>query len=82
MIATLISIYIVSFILSWLYVKLAFSKNGRYENLGTSWLEIFLCVMPLLNTMFLLYGYITHFPIKINDDFSADKFFGIKRDDN
>jgi len=71
-----ITIYIVSAISMWRYVNLAFSKNGRWENLKTGLMEIAIVFTPIFNTISNLLWLIAP-PHKREFDFS--NFFKIKK---
>lgn len=79
-----ITIYILSGIAWWLYVKIAFSKGGRYESLFPTTLDfIIIIIIPLFNTLISIYGWALYPPREgINKKNKyIDNFFKIKREE-
>lgn len=76
-----IIIYLVSAVLVWWYVKISHSIGGRYRGIIPDSFDVWLTLLPLLNTIAALMGWIAFWPyeqkrksLKLN----AAKFFLIK----
>lgn len=70
-----ISIYIISGVGWWLYIHIAYSKGGIYEHQdGPDAAAVAIMVVPIINTLVTVFGWIFQFPIRID----KSKFFKIK----
>ena len=49
-ITILITIYLVSALLIWLYFHLAYSKNGIFRSIDSDFSDIMFMFLPILNT--------------------------------
>lgn len=74
------SIYIVSFCFVYLWLKIAFSKNGIWENTDATKSEMFITILPLFNTIALSLWF--NWPRKRapRETLNSNRFFGIKKD--
>lgn len=72
-------IYLISAILMWLYVHLAYSAKGIGSSHLVSGEDVFMVICPFINTVGLI-SYLTNWPIKRNRRryISYKKFFLIK----
>jgi len=81
----LLSIYLISVILMWLYLHLAHSKNGIFSGLDIGIIDAIVTIIPFLNTGIALTEYISHWPIKEKYDSEnkkvsfLNKLFNIKK---
>lgn len=74
----LIAVYLVSCLISWYYIHLAYSKHGVWPNIYPDISDLFMVFYPLLNTGFAIIIWLIQWPIKgkIN---RYSKFFKIKK---
>lgn len=71
-------IYILSTFLSWLHIKLAYSKNGIWHGLTPSIGDIFGTFMPLVNTFDIIISWCFWYPKRRTKDMDYSKFFNLK----
>lgn len=74
----IIIVYLVSCILWYRYVSIAFSDKGIFSSQKTGTSEILIMFTPMVNTFFCLYGYILHYPKK-GEKRDTSNFFKIKQ---
>ena len=73
----LITIYILSTFLMWLYFHLAHGKNGIFKCINPESSDIAIVFIPILNTVGVLCLYAVEFPIKNKNNYN--NFFKIKK---
>lgn len=80
MIATIIllSIYLMSALLMYLWVKLIHSKKGRWSGLEPDLTDVALVIVPVLNTIACCVSWFVRFPYK-SDSMNTSRFFNIKK---
>jgi uncharacterized membrane protein len=70
-----ILVYILNVIISYRFIRIAHSKNGRWYHLDTDWTCIFLSFCPIVNFVFMLVVFFTS-PYKGGVNFN--NFFKVK----
>tara|TARA_R110000796_G_scaffold38007_3_gene95996 strand:- start:876 stop:1130 length:255 start_codon:yes stop_codon:yes gene_type:complete len=75
----LIGVYVISFALTYLYMRLAHSRGGVWASQHTTTIEVLIVVMPGLNTVFMIQAYLLNWPVQRWHRFNADKFFKLNK---
>lgn len=73
----LFAVYLLSAILSYRYINLAYSDNGRWSTQFTGLSDFLFMITPIINTLFCLFGWLLHYPVRREKDYN--KFFKIKK---
>jgi len=73
--------YLFSTFMAWVYIHKSCSKGGIYENCSEepNYSDVCLVLIPVVNTLFFLFGWTFMYPIKRKRKFTPDKFFKIKK---
>ena len=76
----IISIYLLSVIFSYRYIKLSYSEGGRYETSNPEIIELVFTFMPAFNTIICVVSWICLYPIRTEKrKLNLIKFFNIQR---
>lgn len=51
------AIYLASALLMYVWIRIAYSKKGRFYGLNTDWTDAFAIFVPIINTVFCIYGW-------------------------
>ena len=75
-----IIIQILSMIINWKYFSIAYSKNGKWEDLKVSLLDLLWVVIPIFNTIFAIVAWLFHYPkVSNRNNNFYNKLFNIKK---
>lgn len=70
------SIYLISCLIAWYYMKLAYSKGGVWSNLNAKRSDIFMIFIPIINSFYFIL-FLTDYPKE--GEVKLNKFFNIKK---
>ena len=73
-----ITIYSLIAFAAYNYVRIAHSKNGRFQHIDTSGSDLFLVFCPIINILYLL-AWIVSPPKKGLNKTRTNKFFNVKK---
>jgi hypothetical protein len=73
-----IAVYLLSVWLVWLYIKIAYSEDGRFHGLDTEMVDIVITVFPILNTYFAILVFIFLPPKEIKNR-NFNNLFKVKK---
>lgn len=78
-----IIIYLVSCYAMYKFIQIAYSKEGRWSNIGPDGSDLIFCFMPLLNTATAIISWIFFNPRRqketVKKEINLIKFFRIKK---
>lgn len=74
-----VAIYLMSFYTFYRGYKITYSKNGRWSNLKPTNVDMFLTLIPLVNTVGSIMLWLMYPPRGDYDDKWGSKFFNIKK---
>jgi len=75
----LLGVYIISFLAAYKYMQIAHGENGRWGGLSTGVEEMAITLLPLVNTLFAIIGWVRFYPYKRGKTNNFNKFFKIKK---
>ena len=71
-------VYGLSVYLCWKYISIAHSKIGIWSYLNPDFSDVFICFVPLFNTMTAMFSWIFFYPVRKESN-RYHKFFKIKK---